>query len=115
MSLLYFPPLRLTSPLNRISKNRCFSCELNVSYSFGSRKLEHALKHGTENGLLVVSLAWFVDSVRQNGKHSTLMENLLSCTIFTRGRTLNFYINQRSLFRLLLSYECYSCFLSTVN
>ncbi|KAF3792332.1 hypothetical protein EJ110_NYTH00488 [Nymphaea thermarum] len=42
------------------------SCELNVSYSFGSRKLEHALKHGSQNGLLVVSLAWFVDSVRQN-------------------------------------------------
>ncbi|CAN6451451.1 unnamed protein product [Victoria cruziana] len=50
-------------------------CTHLVVQSFGSRKLEHALKHGTENGLLVVSLAWFVDSVRQNVR---LLESLYS-------------------------------------
>ncbi|KAG5591734.1 hypothetical protein H5410_042248 [Solanum commersonii] len=39
---------------------------LNVCYSFSGRKFEHASKHGLKNGLLVVSLAWFVDSVRRN-------------------------------------------------
>ncbi|KAL5850703.1 hypothetical protein ACOSQ4_008716 [Xanthoceras sorbifolium] len=32
----------------------------------GGRKLEHALKHGSRNGLFVVTLGWFVDSVRKN-------------------------------------------------
>ncbi|CAJ1973601.1 unnamed protein product [Sphenostylis stenocarpa] len=35
-------------------------------YSFGGRKFEHALKHGAKNGLFVVTLGWFVDSVRKN-------------------------------------------------
>ncbi|KAM7510708.1 hypothetical protein LguiB_009583 [Lonicera macranthoides] len=30
------------------------------------RKFEHALKHGFKNGLFVVRLGWFVDSVRRN-------------------------------------------------
>ncbi|KAH1244661.1 DNA topoisomerase 2-binding protein 1 [Glycine max] len=34
-------------------------------YSFGGRKFEHALKHGAKNGLFVVTLGWFVDSVRK--------------------------------------------------
>ncbi|TXG61776.1 hypothetical protein EZV62_013139 [Acer yangbiense] len=42
---------------------RCF---LTLFYSFGGRKLEHALKHGSRNGLFVVTLGWFVDSVRKN-------------------------------------------------
>ncbi|GMQ02351.1 hypothetical protein CsSME_00048631 [Camellia sinensis var. sinensis] len=33
---------------------------------FCGRKLEHALKHGLRNGLFVVILGWFVDSVRRN-------------------------------------------------
>jgi hypothetical protein len=41
---------------------------LNTSYSFGGRKFEHALKHGSKIGLFVVTLGWFVDSVRRNGK-----------------------------------------------
>ncbi|GKD35425.1 BRCT domain-containing protein [Tanacetum coccineum] len=32
----------------------------------GGRKFEHALKHGATNGLLIVTLGWFVDSVRRN-------------------------------------------------
>ncbi|CAH1449523.1 unnamed protein product [Lactuca virosa] len=30
------------------------------------RKFEHALKHGATNGLFIVTLGWFVDSVRRN-------------------------------------------------
>lgn len=41
-------------------------CTHLVVQSFSGRKFEHALKHGLKNGLLVVSLAWFVDSVRRN-------------------------------------------------
>ncbi|KAK2965569.1 hypothetical protein RJ640_018735 [Escallonia rubra] len=41
---------------------------LNTLYSSGGRKYEHALKHGSKNGLLVVTLGWFVDSVRRNCK-----------------------------------------------
>lgn len=40
----------------------------NKFYSFGGRKFEHALKHGSRNGLFIVTLGWFVDSVRKNGK-----------------------------------------------
>ncbi|KAI9192159.1 hypothetical protein LWI28_019009 [Acer negundo] len=41
-------------------------CTHLVVQSFGGRKLEHALKHGSRNGLFVVTLGWFVDSVRKN-------------------------------------------------
>ena len=41
---------------------------LNASYSFSGRKFEHALKHGSKLGLSVVTLGWFVDSARRNGK-----------------------------------------------
>lgn len=41
---------------------------LNKCYSFGGRKFEHAAKHGSRNGLFIVTLGWFVDSVRKNGK-----------------------------------------------
>ncbi|CAL5434688.1 unnamed protein product [Camellia sinensis] len=41
-------------------------CILNVHTCFCGRKLEHALKHGLRNGLFVVILGWFVDSVRRN-------------------------------------------------
>lgn len=41
-------------------------CTHLVVQSFGGRKFEHALKHGSKNGLFVVTLSWFVDSVRRN-------------------------------------------------
>lgn len=41
-------------------------CTHLVVQSFGGRKLDHALKHGSKNGLFVVTLGWFVDSVRRN-------------------------------------------------
>jgi len=44
---------------------------LNACYSFGGRKFEHALKHGSKNGLFVVTLGWFVDSVKRNGNNET--------------------------------------------
>ncbi|CAK7352742.1 unnamed protein product [Dovyalis caffra] len=48
---------------------------LNIGYSFCGRKFEHALKHGPKNGLVVVTLGWFVDSVRRNVR---LSESLYS-------------------------------------
>ncbi|KAL8546417.1 hypothetical protein ACS0TY_006228 [Phlomoides rotata] len=33
--------------------------------SFHGRKFEHALKHGHTNGLFLVTIGWFVDSVRK--------------------------------------------------
>ncbi|KAF9586973.1 hypothetical protein IFM89_039845 [Coptis chinensis] len=48
---------------------------LNFFYSYGGRKFEHALKHGLRNGLYVVTLGWFVDSVRKNVR---LSESLYS-------------------------------------
>ncbi|KAL3361294.1 hypothetical protein AABB24_014277 [Solanum stoloniferum] len=50
-------------------------CTHLVVQSFSGRKFEHASKHGLKNGLLVVSLAWFVDSVRRNVR---LKESLYS-------------------------------------
>lgn len=41
-------------------------CTHLVVQSSGGRKFEHALKHGATNGLLIVTLGWFVDSVRRN-------------------------------------------------
>ncbi|KAL3023214.1 hypothetical protein AAZX31_04G056200 [Glycine max] len=41
-------------------------CTHLVVQSFGGRKFEHALKHGAKNGLFVVTLGWFVDSVRKS-------------------------------------------------
>ncbi|KAL6965687.1 hypothetical protein U1Q18_036742 [Sarracenia purpurea var. burkii] len=48
---------------------------LNSIYSFRGRKFEHALQHGLRNGLFVVTLGWFVDSVRRNVR---LSESLYS-------------------------------------
>ncbi|XP_023740467.1 uncharacterized protein LOC111888549 [Lactuca sativa] len=41
-------------------------CTHLVVQSSGGRKFEHALKHGATNGLFIVTLGWFVDSVRRN-------------------------------------------------
>ncbi|MBA0731904.1 hypothetical protein Gogos_016025 [Gossypium gossypioides] len=42
------------------------SVDLNLGYSISGRKFEHALKHGSRNGLFIVTLGWFVDSVKRN-------------------------------------------------
>ncbi|KAF9586976.1 hypothetical protein IFM89_039848 [Coptis chinensis] len=42
-------------------------------YSYGGRKFEHVLKHGLRNDLYVVTLGWFVDSVRKNGESKQLL------------------------------------------
>ncbi|XP_020236600.1 uncharacterized protein LOC109816131 isoform X1 [Cajanus cajan] len=41
-------------------------CTHLVVQSFAGRKFEHALKHGAKSGLFVVTLGWFVDSVKKN-------------------------------------------------
>ncbi|XP_058078838.1 uncharacterized protein LOC131227136 [Magnolia sinica] len=53
-------------------------CTHLVVQSFGGRKLEHALKHGSKNGLYVVTLGWFVDSVRRNVRLSESLYNAKS-------------------------------------
>ncbi|KAJ8751109.1 hypothetical protein K2173_016290 [Erythroxylum novogranatense] len=50
-------------------------CTHLVVQSYSGRKFEHALKHGSKNGLYVVTLGWFVDSVRRNVR---LSESLYS-------------------------------------
>lgn len=37
-------------------------------YSSHERKSDYASKHGAKDGLFIVTLVWFVDSVRKNGK-----------------------------------------------
>lgn len=41
-------------------------CTHLVVQSFCGHKFEHALKHGPANGLFLVSISWFVDSVKRN-------------------------------------------------
>ncbi|KAF5813448.1 putative BRCT domain-containing protein [Helianthus annuus] len=45
---------------------RCTHLVVQISFFSGGRKFEHALKHGATNGLFIVTLGWFVDSVRRN-------------------------------------------------
>ncbi|KAL2525447.1 BRCT domain-containing DNA repair protein [Abeliophyllum distichum] len=51
---------------------------LNTLYSFHGHKLEHALKYGPTNGLFLVSIGWFVDSVRRKVR---LSESLYSISV----------------------------------
>ncbi|XP_051151622.1 uncharacterized protein LOC127265711 isoform X2 [Andrographis paniculata] len=37
------------------------------------RKFEHALKHGSKNGLFLVTIGWFVDSVRRNARLNEML------------------------------------------
>ncbi|XP_038884196.1 uncharacterized protein LOC120075098 [Benincasa hispida] len=53
-------------------------CTHLVVQSLGGRKFEHAFKHGSKNGLFVVSLGWFVDSVRRNVRLSESLYNIKS-------------------------------------
>ncbi|KAK8550379.1 hypothetical protein V6N13_118898 [Hibiscus sabdariffa] len=41
-------------------------CTHLVVQNVSGRKFEHALKHGSRNGLFLVKLGWFVDSVKRN-------------------------------------------------
>ncbi|XP_068660636.1 uncharacterized protein [Aristolochia californica] len=45
---------------------QCTHLVVQIDYSVCGRKFKHALKHGSRNGLSVVTLGWFVDSVRRN-------------------------------------------------
>ncbi|CAA7019648.1 unnamed protein product [Microthlaspi erraticum] len=49
---------------------------LTKSYSSCGRKFEHTLKHGARNGLFVVTISWFVDSVRRNLRMSESLYNV---------------------------------------
>ncbi|CAI9755613.1 unnamed protein product [Fraxinus pennsylvanica] len=50
-------------------------CTHLVVQSSHGRKFEHALKHGPRNGLFLVTISWFVDSVKKNER---LNESLYS-------------------------------------
>lgn len=50
-------------------------CTHLVVQSLNGHKFEHALKHGFRNGLFLVTLGWFVDSIRRNVR---LSESLYS-------------------------------------
>lgn len=43
-----------------------YQCTHLVVQSFSGRKYEHALKHGLKRGLFIVTLAWFVNCIKQN-------------------------------------------------
>ncbi|GAV80702.1 PTCB-BRCT domain-containing protein [Cephalotus follicularis] len=53
-------------------------CTHLVVQSFSGRKFEHALQHGSRNGLFVVSLGWFVDSARKNVRLSESLYSIKS-------------------------------------
>ncbi|XP_024164754.1 uncharacterized protein LOC112171862 [Rosa chinensis] len=53
-------------------------CTHLVVQSFGGRKFEHALKHGSRNGLSIVTIGWFVDSVRKNVRLSESLYSIRS-------------------------------------
>ncbi|KAH7420599.1 hypothetical protein KP509_13G014000 [Ceratopteris richardii] len=53
--------------------NRCTHL---VVQSFRGRKYEHALKHGLKRGLFVVTLAWFVNCVKQNARLDESLYNV---------------------------------------
>lgn len=63
---IFFRVLLLASD-RLISKLTLVALPLNDLYSFCGHKFEHALKHGPANGLFLVSISWFVDSVKRNG------------------------------------------------
>ncbi|KAL6207667.1 hypothetical protein ACLB2K_018622 [Fragaria x ananassa] len=53
-------------------------CTHLVVQSFGGRKFEHAFKHGSKNGLSIVTIGWFVDSVRKNVRLSESLYSIKS-------------------------------------
>lgn len=61
-------------------------CTHLVVQSCCGRKFEHAVKHGSRNGLLIVTLGWFVDSVKRNVR---LSESLYSVRCIGENGMLN--------------------------
>ncbi|XP_052210023.1 uncharacterized protein LOC127813213 isoform X2 [Diospyros lotus] len=59
----------------RYTPNLHPKCTHLVVQSLHGRKFEHALKHGLRNGLFVVTVGWFTDSVRRKAR---LSESLYS-------------------------------------
>ncbi|XP_077240936.1 uncharacterized protein LOC143881623 [Tasmannia lanceolata] len=57
---------------------QCTHLVVQISYHFGGCKFEHALKHGSRNGLFLVTLGWFVDSVRRNIRLNETLYNVKS-------------------------------------
>lgn len=58
-----------------------YQCTHLVVQSFSGRKYEHALKHGLKRGLFIVTLAWFVNCIKQNERldeSSFCVQSLLS-------------------------------------
>ncbi|XP_074558986.1 uncharacterized protein LOC141814925 isoform X1 [Curcuma longa] len=53
-------------------------CTHLVVQSFTGRKFEHAMQHGSKNGLFVVTLGWFVDSVNRNTRLSETLYSVKS-------------------------------------
>lgn len=53
-------------------------CTHLIVQSFGGRKFEHALKHGPKNGLFIVTLGWFVESVKRNVRLSETLYSVKS-------------------------------------
>ncbi|XP_042037668.1 uncharacterized protein LOC121783608 [Salvia splendens] len=53
-------------------------CTHLVVQSFQGRKFEHAMQHGTTNGLLLVTIGWFVDSVKRNVRLSETLYSVNS-------------------------------------
>ncbi|KAL0741055.1 hypothetical protein Bca4012_082568 [Brassica carinata] len=51
-------------------------CTHLVVHSSCGRKFEHTLKHGARNGLFLVTLGWFVDSVKRNLRMSESLYNV---------------------------------------
>ncbi|KAJ9550650.1 hypothetical protein OSB04_014695 [Centaurea solstitialis] len=64
ISFNFLPFLILMLILNSFKMYIFF--DLTWTYNSGGRKYEHTLKHGASNGLFIVTLGWFVDSVRRN-------------------------------------------------
>lgn len=54
-------------------------CTHLVVQGFGGRKFEHALKHGPKTSLFMVTLGWFVDSVKRNVRLSESLYGVQSC------------------------------------
>ncbi|KAL3500348.1 hypothetical protein ACH5RR_039441 [Cinchona calisaya] len=55
----------------------CLMCH-SILLCFSGRKFEHGLKHGSKLGLSVVTLGWFVDSVRRNVRLSETLYGVKS-------------------------------------
>ncbi|CAI9762856.1 unnamed protein product [Fraxinus pennsylvanica] len=55
-----------------------FLGSLHLVCSFHGHKFEHALRHGPTNGLLLVTIGWFFDSVRRKVR---LSESLYSISV----------------------------------